>query len=138
MGKQYHYNGRVIGVEADGGRWIVASETHRVTSKFLPPCGTKEECQKYLDTWAQKKRLEEAKEETPQPGREVPPGGLVGGGQYLFRRRDKPGSPYCPVEYRGQADGYHSFYAAGSACVKPIRPLSEAALCHYEIRAYAS
>ena len=151
MGKKYGYKWHTIGVgkSLSGNNWIVAwkgndGKEHRVTSKLLPPCATAEECQENLDAWALKKGLKEVKnislpkEKKTQPGHEVTPGGLISGEQYLLKRRDKPGSSYRPVEYRGMEDGYHRFYATGYAYVRPIHPLSEAALCHYEIRAYAS
>ena len=150
MGRQYHYNERVIGVcqtrfRGDFiGAWRSDTGTlHRIHSQYLPACKTAEECQKHLDALALKKKLDEVRalpceEGTPQPGREVPPGGLVGGRQYLAKRRYRPDRPYQSVEYRGMADGRHMFYIEGSGCARPFPPLSTAALCHYEIRAYAS
>jgi hypothetical protein len=157
-GKKYGYKWGVVGVErlmnrdawgavlhrSDGSR-------HRVTSKFLPACDTEAEAQAHLDAWARKNGLDEARGESPikevvqaceasspTPGREIPPGGLVGGAQYFLRRRDKPDGPFRAVEYRGMTDGFHAFYSADSPCLKMLHPLSSAALPHYEIREYAS
>jgi hypothetical protein len=154
MGRHYHHDGHVIGVVkgkrgAGAGQWIVAWEDgqsqHRVLSSRLPNCATAAICQRNLDAWARWKGLDEAwdgklPEKTTQarPGPEVPPGGLECGRQYFLKRRDKPETPPRFVEYRGMEDGFHRFSAADTNYVRPVHPLSPMALCHYEIRAYAS
>jgi hypothetical protein len=150
MRRLYRYNGRVIGVTkctrgAGVEQWVVAWEDgksqHRIMSSRLPSCSTEAGCQKNLDAWARWKGLHEAwdgklpeKKEKPQPGREIPPGGLEGGRQYFLKRRDQPNSPYRTVEYHGMEDGFHRFYVTGLAYTRPIHPLSPKAICHYEIR----
>ena len=66
--RQYHYNGKIIGVmqglwSGEDGKpvyfvgWDTGTGRHRVKSKDLPPT-SKAEAQKNLDAWALKKRLQ--------------------------------------------------------------------------------
>lgn len=62
MEMRYENKGEYITV-APGiwhGCWIAArvkgNAVHRIKSKYLPPCQTREECQAYLDAYAKRKK----------------------------------------------------------------------------------
>jgi hypothetical protein len=149
-GKRYIYREEPIGVTLglDGANWIVARRAesgglYRINSKYLPPCASRERMQERLDLWAERKSLEVAADPAPvettgvAPGREVYEGGLAIDHAYLLKDRGKPEKARKAL-YVGVNGGKHVFLCVQNGSVTTEKKLSSAALCHYEIREYAS